>query len=192
MLDYDREASRYDDTRGGVPRAIAAAAAVDRLLPAGTSVVLDLAGGTGIVSEQLAGPSRALVVLDRSHGMLRRAVERLPGRGVQADAARLPLADGCVDAVAMVWLLHLVDHPEQVLAEAVRVLTPGGTLVTTVDKRAAHGHPVDEHAGDSRPRVEATLRALGAEPAGSTTFAGVGQQGEPVYSLVAFRCGEGR
>ena len=36
MLDYDREAPTYDDTRGGAARATAAAEAIERLLPENT------------------------------------------------------------------------------------------------------------------------------------------------------------
>ncbi|MEU0456861.1 SAM-dependent methyltransferase, partial [Streptomyces sp. NPDC006129] len=36
MLDYDKEAERYDASRGGEPRAAAAAAAVVSLLPPDT------------------------------------------------------------------------------------------------------------------------------------------------------------
>ncbi|PJT51062.1 SAM-dependent methyltransferase, partial [Streptomyces albidoflavus] len=53
MLDYTREAAVYDATRGGVPRARAAAEAVDALLPATARDHLDLACGTGLVSERV-------------------------------------------------------------------------------------------------------------------------------------------
>ena len=52
---YDEaEAARYDETRGGVERAAAAAAAVHSLLPdAGSGRVVELAVGTGIVAAEL-------------------------------------------------------------------------------------------------------------------------------------------
>ncbi|NEA04846.1 SAM-dependent methyltransferase, partial [Streptomyces sp. SID10116] len=46
MLDYSQEADRYDASRGGEPRAAAAAEAVLGLLPAGTATLLDVACGT--------------------------------------------------------------------------------------------------------------------------------------------------
>ncbi|NEB79499.1 class I SAM-dependent methyltransferase, partial [Streptomyces sp. SID14478] len=50
----------------------------------------------------------------------------------------LPFADGTFDAVTSVWLLHLLDDAAPVIAEAARVLRPGGVYLTTVDKSAAH------------------------------------------------------
>jgi SAM-dependent methyltransferase len=148
MLDYDTEAPRYDDTRGGVERASAAADALAGLLPPGqVRTVLDVAGGTGLVAAQLAGRGYDVVVCDRSAGMLALAAGRCPGRTLRGDATRLPVTDGGVDAVVVVWLLHLLPSAAQVgavVAEAARVLRPGGLLVSTVDKDA--GYPPDTDA----------------------------------------------
>ncbi|MFE9219935.1 hypothetical protein ACFYN3_26715 [Streptomyces lavendulae] len=60
LLDHDAEAEAYDATRGGVPRAGAAAAAVPGLLPPHARTLLDLdldldlGCGTGIVTARLA------------------------------------------------------------------------------------------------------------------------------------------
>lgn len=51
---------------------------------------------------------------------------------LQADAAALPLAAGSMDAVVCAELLEHVPDPRRVLAEAARVLRPGGRLVLTV------------------------------------------------------------
>lgn len=191
MLDYDREASGYDDTRGGQQRAAEAAAAVDRLIPVRARRVIDVAGGTGIVSALLAKLGHDVVVCDLSEEMLRAAQRRLPGRVVRADAARMPFPDGTAAVICMVWLLHLVDDVDAILAEAVRVLRPGGHLLTTVDKAAAHGRQAGT-ATDSSARVEAILHDLGAAPAGQTTFVGLGQGrgrgrvADPVFTLRAF------
>jgi ubiquinone/menaquinone biosynthesis C-methylase UbiE len=168
---YDAEAFTYDESRGGLARAEAAASAVLELAP-GCGVCLDVAGGTGIVSAQLAARGLDVLVVDRSTGMLRVAATRLPGRVLAADATRLPLADGSVDMVTAIWLLHLVPaHADAVLAEAARVLRPGGMFVTTVDKHLAHGSARRSDA-DELERVTAVLDALGLCPAGVTSFAG--------------------
>jgi ubiquinone/menaquinone biosynthesis C-methylase UbiE len=110
VLDYDFEAAHYDATRGGVARARAAATAVLELLPASCTVLVDVACGTGIVSELLAAPGRTVVGVDASAGMLALARPRLgDGRALQGDAAHLPLASGSADAVTFMWLLHLDD-----------------------------------------------------------------------------------
>ncbi|WP_435842910.1 class I SAM-dependent methyltransferase [Streptomyces lavendulae] len=54
LLAHDAEAEAYGATRGGVPRAGAAAAAVLGLLPPHARTLLDLGCGTGIVTARLA------------------------------------------------------------------------------------------------------------------------------------------
>ncbi|HET7682288.1 MAG TPA: class I SAM-dependent methyltransferase, partial [Marmoricola sp.] len=124
---YDAEAGVYDESRGGRDRARAAAAAVLALVPAG-GTALDVAGGTGIVSAELADAGFEVVVADLSLGMLSVAATRLPGRTIAAAAERLPVRDACVDVVTTIWLLHLVPIAvaDTVIAEAARVLRPGG------------------------------------------------------------------
>lgn len=209
MLDYDREAAHYDATRGGDARADAAATAIEALLArapvrpgpdrrvAGVVRIADLACGTGIVTVRLAGPGRQVIGVDRSFGMAAVAAGRLPGRVGQGDATRLPLASGSVEVVTMVWLLHLLPAPAAVraVAEAGRVLAPGGVLITTVFKNDA---PFSAETGDdaaailrpvrdrfrSRPtdaldRVAAAGERHGLTVAAQTTFAGRGQGQSP-------------
>ncbi|QFY12240.1 methyltransferase domain-containing protein [Nonomuraea phyllanthi] len=136
MLDYDLEAGHYDETRGGLPRARAAADAVCRLVPGG-GTLLDVACGTGLVTGELAGRGLRVLGVDASAGMARIAAGRVDV--VLGDGRALPVRDGSVDAVSTIWLLHLLDDARPMIAEAARVLRRGGVFVTTVDKRAAHG-----------------------------------------------------
>ncbi|MGH3330128.1 MAG: class I SAM-dependent methyltransferase, partial [Nocardioidaceae bacterium] len=76
---YDAEAAVYDESRGGLARASAAAEAVGSLVPT-RGVAVDVAGGTGIVSAELARLGFSVVVTDLSVGMLSVAWPRLPGR----------------------------------------------------------------------------------------------------------------
>lgn len=186
MIDYDREAASYDDTRGGVARAAAVASAVRPLL---RGTVVDVACGTGIVTARLRPGS--VFGVDRSPGMLAVAAGRLPGRVLLGDATRLPVASGSVGTVLMVWLLHLLPQPEAALAEAVRVLGPGGRLVTTVDKGAAYfAAPSDlaevtapwrshHDVSDRCERVAGFLGRAGLRPVGEATFPGIGQARSP-------------
>jgi ubiquinone/menaquinone biosynthesis C-methylase UbiE len=189
MLDYDREASRYDETRGGAARAEEAARAILSLTPPRTRVILDLAGGTGIVAERLRRDGAGVAVADLSHGMLGRARERMPGRVLRCDAMRLPLRDASVDVVAAVWLLHLVGDTEAVLIEAVRVIRPGGRFITTVNKDASHGVPT-EYASDAEPLVTRLAARHGLTPAGSAMFVGAGmgpdRAPDPIFELRAY------
>jgi SAM-dependent methyltransferase len=54
---------------------------------------------------------------------------------VRADATELPFADESFDAAILVSMLHHVDAPERALAEARRVLRPGGRLTVQVFTR---------------------------------------------------------
>ncbi|NUR59969.1 MAG: class I SAM-dependent methyltransferase [Catenulispora sp.] len=164
MLDYDLEAARYDETRGGLERAEAAAAALSELVPADAAVLVDVACGTGIVSELLKRPGRMVIGVDYSAGMLALARPRL-NAVARGDATRLPIAAGVADAVTFMWLLHLVDAPvvEAAIGEAARVLRPGGVLVTSVDKNSA----AFSTASDVGALLQAARRDLAPEPTDS-------------------------
>jgi septum formation protein len=181
---YDQEADRYDESRGGHERARAAAGALHRLLP-DRGTVLDVAAGTGIVGAELAALGHLVHGADLSQGMLLKARIRLPGHIVRADAAALPVADGSVAAVTAVWLLHMLEDTDAVLAEAARVLRPDGVLLTTVDKteshRVADGRgPADGRAADGLASLTARAERYGLELTGATTFAA-----GPVLHIVA-------
>ncbi|MFE7036617.1 class I SAM-dependent methyltransferase [Streptomyces sp. NPDC057621] len=199
VFDYDEEAERYDALRGGEPRAEAAADAVLGLLPDGTRTLLDVACGTGTVTRRLLAAGLDVTGADAAYGMLSRAAERVPGRVVLADARRLPFPDDSFDAVSAIWLLHLLDDAELVVAEAARVLRPGGVLVTTVDKAASHdvGSDIDTVMAP-RPRRAARDRAdlvasyagrHGLLPAGRAGFRGRGQGRTPRQAAADVRRG---
>lgn len=203
MLDYDKEAERYDLSRGGEPRAAAAAEAVLGLLPPGVRSLLDVACGTGIVTRRLAAGPDALRVtgVDLSPAMARHAAARLPGAIVRADSRQLPFPAAQFDAVSSVWLLHLVedDDARRIVAECARVLRPGGVYVTTVDKGASHnvGSDIDAVLA-SRPRRPASDAAelvasyatdCGLVAAGRARFAGRGQGRSPRRAIADLRRG---
>ncbi|WP_328676646.1 class I SAM-dependent methyltransferase [Streptomyces sp. NBC_00343] len=204
MLDYDKEADAYDATRGGEPRAAAAAEAVLGFVPQDARGLLDVACGTGIVTRRLAAARPALGVtgLDAAPAMARRAAARLPGAVLLADSRQLPFPDGVFDAVTTVWLLHLVDGPADaraIIAECARVLRPGGVYITTVDKAAAHdvGSDIDavlaarprRPAQDSPDQVGAYAGEFGLRPAGTARFRGHGQGRSPSSTTADLRRG---
>ncbi|MGQ4385399.1 class I SAM-dependent methyltransferase [Streptomyces sp. SAS_270] len=204
MLDYDKEADAYDATRGGEPRAAAAADAVLGLVPEGTRSLLDVACGTGIVTRRLATARGGLRVTgaDAAYAMAHMAAARLPGAVLLADSRRLPFADGVFDAVTSVWLLHLVDGSDDaqaVVAECARVLRPGGVYVTTVDKAAAHdvGSDIDavlaprprRPAQDRADHIEAYAVEHGLSPVGQARFRGHGQGRSPRGTAADLRRG---
>lgn len=98
--------------------------------------VLDIATGTGAMLKLMMDmPDRPEKVLgiDLSPKMLEQ-VPRLPSSWmlVEADAQHVPSDDDSIDVIFMAYLLHFIDDEarDAVLAEARRVLAPGGRLIT--------------------------------------------------------------
>ena len=98
--------------------------------------VLELGGGSGAMAEQLLAstPAITMCVTDVDPSMVSTATERLAGFGPratarQADATALPFDDGSFDAVVSWIMLHHTVAWDEALAEAVRVLRPGGLLL---------------------------------------------------------------
>ncbi|GAA4786280.1 class I SAM-dependent methyltransferase [Streptomyces ziwulingensis] len=204
MLDYEKEADRYDALRGGEPRAAAAAEAVLSLVPPSAGRLLDVGCGTGIVTRRLAAARADLRVtgVDLTAAMARHAAARLPGAVALADSRRLPFRAHPFVAVTSVWLLHLAgsaDGVRTIVGECARVLAPGGVYVTTVDKGAAHnvGSDIDAvlatrpptEVHDSSAAVESRARAAGLVPAGEARFPGRGQGRSPRRAIADLRRG---
>jgi SAM-dependent methyltransferase len=116
-------------------RHVAAYALCARLLPQGRT--LDLGCGIGHSYELLA--PRETVGLDADAGVL--AGQARPTR--VGDMRALPFEDGEFDAAISVQAIEHVPDPERVLAEARRVLRPGGSAVFVTPNRLTFG-PVDE------------------------------------------------
>ena len=117
--------------------------------------VAELACGTAYFSAWLARAGATTVALDLSAEQLgtARRLQRMRGPAfplVQADAERLPLADGCVDLVVSEHGAAAWCDPERWLPEAARVLRPGGRLVFLTNSHlSALCVPADEGvAGD--------------------------------------------
>jgi SAM-dependent methyltransferase len=123
---YDGYADWYDAWNES--HAVLAGPYVRDLLGEGTGLCLDLGCGSGHYCDVLASTGRTVIGLDFSVDQLRIAQRRCR-RIVQADAGALPFADSTFSAVAALWISTDVDDFAAVLAEAARVLTPGGSLV---------------------------------------------------------------
>ncbi len=96
--------------------------------------LLDIGTGTGRMAEIFAPTARRITALDRSPEMLRIARAKLADRAIAADLVQgdfvaLPLGDTSIDTVVMHQVLHFAHEPQRVIAEAARVLRPGGHLL---------------------------------------------------------------
>lgn len=100
--------------------------------------VLDVGTGTGRIVELFAGDAERFVAMDNSPEMLRLARAKLANLSPEiaskvdiqlGDFNMLPVADSAFDTVIFHQVLHYAQHPEAVLAEAIRTLAPGGRLV---------------------------------------------------------------
>lgn len=104
-----------------------------RLRQASAQKVVDVCTGTGDVALGLPGGTEALAS-DFCLPMLVRARNkgRALGRTLQvfaADALRLPLPDGCADAVTVAFGIRNFEDLQAGLRELVRILRPGGLLL---------------------------------------------------------------
>jgi 2-polyprenyl-6-hydroxyphenyl methylase / 3-demethylubiquinone-9 3-methyltransferase len=110
-------------------RSIAAARA--QLMPPPSrsgAILVDLGCGGGLLAPYVAELGYRHIGIDRSRSALGRAREH-GVIGLRADVAAVPLTDGCADVVSAGEILEHVLDPSTVVAEACRILRPGGTLV---------------------------------------------------------------
>jgi len=100
--------------------------------PLGTLV--DIGTGTGRMIELFAPRASQAIGIDRSSEMLRLARVKLEEAGIasslrQGDMYALPLPDQSADSIIIHQVLHYAHSPAAAVAEAARVLAPGGTLL---------------------------------------------------------------
>ena len=133
-----------------------------RLLPPAPARILDVGGGSGVHAEWLAADGHAVELLDPVPRHVERAA-RLPGvRARHGDARALDAPDASVDVVLLLGpLYHLPERPDRVraLAEARRVVRPGGLVVAATINRFAGLHDTLAKGvyfdADRRPHIEA-------------------------------------
>jgi SAM-dependent methyltransferase len=132
---FRQVAGQWDQIRAGYfgPEVRQAAIAKAYLRP--EMAVADVGGGTGFLTEALAGLVRRVYLVDASPEMLEAARRNLSHRNnVEfhlSDGLSLPFPDESLDAVFANMYLHHTPDPQAAIAEMVRVLRPGGRLVIT-------------------------------------------------------------
>ena len=127
-------ADEYERGRPGYPQE-AVAWLVERAGLDGSSVVVDVAAGTGKLTRMLVPMVGRVVAVEPSDGMRSALAAAVPGaEAVSGTADHLPLADGAAGAVTVAQAFHWFAHDEA-LAEFQRVVGPGGRLAIVYNRR---------------------------------------------------------
>ena len=144
---FARLAPHWDELRSLHASEEAVEAAIREVVgPGRIGSLLDLGTGTGRMLQLLAPQVDRAVGLDASHAMLSVARANLARAGLgrielrQADIYAPALARGGFDLVVVHQVLHYLDDPARALAQAARLLAPGGRLL--VVDFAPHGREV--------------------------------------------------
>lgn len=104
------------------------------LLAAASGDVIDIGAGTGVNLELFPDSVTRLVMAEPSEHMAKRLRSKVEESGraaevVEAGAEALPFPDGSFDFAVFTLVLCTVDDPDASLAEAARVLRPGGKML---------------------------------------------------------------
>lgn len=112
-----------------------------------TGDVLDIASGDGVLAELLAPQARSIVCIDASERVVLAAQTRLKAltnvRVELGDMHALELGERRFDLVLLMHALTYTERPAAVIAEAARVLRPGGRLLAATLGRHAHKTTVE-------------------------------------------------
>ena len=156
---WERAAEFYGDAFGALT-AQTAGPMLDAVDASGGTRLLDVACGPGFIAGAAADRGALVTGLDFSAAMVAQARQRLPALTFrEGDAEALPFEAGSFDAVVMNFgLLHLA-RPDAALADAHRVLRPGGRYAFTVWSEQAMAfrlalRAIEEHGNAQVPLPE--------------------------------------
>ncbi|HZH44536.1 MAG TPA: metalloregulator ArsR/SmtB family transcription factor [Lysobacter sp.] len=139
--------------------------------------VLDIASGDGVLAELMAPHSHRYVCLDASTKVVAAAAERLSRlKNVEVregDMHALPFAANTFDLVVLMHALTYAEQPAQAVAEAARVLRPGGRLLITVLARHEHRSVVAAYSHVNLGFTEKELQRFATKAGVNVTSCGV-------------------
>src|ERR1700679_4270880 len=168
----DKTRAFFDDMAGRLGREYvpgrswkSIAEALLQLLP--PMVIADLGAGEGAFSLLLAQRAQQVIAVDNSDRMVELGRSLAGKQGVPAleyrkgDLEAVPIADGAVDLALFSQSLHHAIHPERAVAEAWRILKPGGriTVLDLLQHRFAEARALyaDVWLGFSEVQLESLL-----------------------------------
>jgi ArsR family transcriptional regulator len=126
--------------------------------------VLDVGAGSGAVAELLVPRARRVTLLDRSERAVEAAQRRFQGRPnvevVLGDMHRLPFGAAEFEHVLLLHVLVHSEEPHVVVAEAARVLKPGGRLSLVTLAEHEPGLVAESHEHRTNGFAVGTLRDL--------------------------------
>jgi DNA-binding transcriptional ArsR family regulator len=131
------------------PREELAAVLLQELGPSSIGELLDIGTGSGLMLEIFAPRAAHAIGIDISAPALRLARARLHGAGLshcefrRGDMYSLPCEDGAFDTVTIEGVLATAERPIAAIAEAARVLRPGGHLILVEDFEQIAAHAPD-------------------------------------------------
>lgn len=164
--DYDVDPARSQswDRSWLVPSSDSDYTGARRLTAEALAPILDVGCGSGSLAAELP-PRAGWIGLDFSPTQLAQVQARPV---VRADARRLPFRSGSVGAVVCHWMLYHFDDPTEVIAEARRVLRPGGLFLASTSARdndpelALHGYPPTTFDAEEASTIVASVFGEGA------------------------------
>jgi ubiquinone/menaquinone biosynthesis C-methylase UbiE len=132
---YDELADRYEEVFPYV--ADVGKLLVDHASPPPGARVLDVGAGRGAVARAALSRGCVVTAVDASMGMVERLARDFPEIvSRQMDAGALAFPSSSFDLVAAGFVVQVLPDPDVALAEAHRVLVPGGTIALSLEKQS--------------------------------------------------------
>jgi len=126
-------------------------ALLGRFVPIPGEIWAEIGAGTGFFAIPLAARVEKVYAIDLNEkmlGLLRHNIAEKQVENIEtakSDESALPLADSCVDAVLLAFILHEVDEPQKFISEVSRITRTGGRLcVIEFTESGSHGPPREE------------------------------------------------
>jgi ArsR family transcriptional regulator len=171
------------------------AEALLKLMPPMT--IADLGAGEGTISQLMAQRAKRVIAIDNSEKMVEFGAELARKHGIGnleyrlGDLEDVPIRNGAVDLAFLSQALHHAVHPERAMAEAWRILKPGGRIAV-LDLNRHHFEEAREMYADlwlgfTELEIERFLKGAGFR---NVDTAVVHREQEPPYFETVLGTGE--